>query len=247
MKRKLLALGLVFVLTLTACAPSGSTPAEDTSPAVSDSASVKQPLLGRKVKPEVEPAYPKSIGFDDYEGRFALREEYPVDEALWSSIDGFSARAASLALGDTEDNALFSPLSLWFALALCAESAEGDTRAALLDALGLPDEAAQSAKAVYNNLYKDNKIGSLKLSTSLWVNEQFPVKQEFLDLAADSFYAARACRRGGSPPGNSSDRCSQQPYSLPPCCFFVASVYPKFGRISVMMSQKGPSQIAAAL
>lgn len=189
MKRKLLALGLVFVLTFTACAPSVSAPVEDNTPTVSDPSPSKQPLLGRKVKPAAEPAYPKSIGFDDYEGRFALREKYPVDQALWSSIDAFSARAASLALGGSKENALFSPLSLWFALALCAESAEGDTRTALLDALGLPDEAAQSAKAVYNNLYKDNNIGTLKLSTSLWVNEQFPVKEAFLGLAADSFYA----------------------------------------------------------
>lgn len=189
MKRKLLALGLVFVLALTACAPSASVPAEDDVPAVSSPSTVGQPLFGRKVKPEAEPVYPKSIGFDDYEGRFALRDQYPVVDTLWNSIDAFSARSASLALGGSEENALFSPVSLWFALALCAESAQGDTRTALMDALGLPDEAAQSAQAVYNNLYKDNKIGKLKLSTSLWVNEEFPVKQNFLDLAAKNFYA----------------------------------------------------------
>lgn len=187
MKRKLLALAMVFVLALSACTPAGPGSADDTT--VSDSPSVKQPLFGRKIKPAAEPVYPKSLGFDDYEGRFALREEYPVEDALWDSMDAFSARAASLALGGTGENALFSPVSLWFALALCAESAEGDTRAALINALGLPGDPAQSAKAVYNNLYKDNKIGALKLSTSLWVNEQFPVKQEFLDLAAGSFYA----------------------------------------------------------
>ena len=189
MKRKLPALMLVFILTLTACTPSASVPTEDNTPAVSAPSSAGQSLFSRKVKPEAEPVYPKSIGFDDYEGRFALRDQYSVEDTLWDSIDAFSARSASLALGGSEDNALFSPVSLWFALALCAESAEGDTRAALLDALGLSGEAAQSAKAVYNNLYKDNKIGKLKLSTSLWVNEQFPVKQDFLDLAAENFYA----------------------------------------------------------
>ena len=38
MKRKLLALGLVFALALTACAPSVSAPAEDNTPAVSQDA-----------------------------------------------------------------------------------------------------------------------------------------------------------------------------------------------------------------
>lgn len=110
MKRKLLALGLVFVLAFTACTPAG--PGSVDEPAHSESASVNQPLFGRKVNPAAEPAYPKALGFDDYEGRWALREQYPVEDALWDSIDAFSARAASLALGGTEENALFSPLSL---------------------------------------------------------------------------------------------------------------------------------------
>ena len=189
MKRKLLALTLVFVLALTACTPSASVPAEDDTPAVSTPSPVKQPVFGRKVKALAEPEYPKSIGFDDYEANWTLWEQYPMDDALRKSIEAFSAQATGLALGDTGENALFSPISLWFALALCAESADGDTRTALMDALELTGSPTASAKTVYNNLYKDNKMGKLKLSTSLWVNEQFPVKQDFLDLAADSFYA----------------------------------------------------------
>lgn len=186
MKRKLLALTLVFVLTLTACTPTAQKSKEDST---GSSSSSKQSLLGTKAAPAAEPVFPKSLGFDDYEGRRALRDEYPVEDGLWDSVADFSARASSLALGGTEENALFSPVSLWFALALCAESAEGDTKTALMDALRLTGSPAESAKAVYNNLYKDNTIGTLKLSTSLWVNEQFPVKQNLLDLAADSFYA----------------------------------------------------------
>ena len=190
LKRKQLALALVFALALTACAPSVSVPDDDSNtPSVSAPVSSKQPLLGGKVKPAAKPVYPKAIGFDDYASARDLRANYPVDEALWSSIDDFSARASALALGGTGENALFSPISLWFALTICAESADGSTRAALMDALGLPNEAAQSAKAVYNNLYKDNKIGKLKLSSSLWVNQAFPVKQDFLNLAAEHFYA----------------------------------------------------------
>ena len=179
MKKRLLALAMVFALALSACTPAADNPSQ----------AAKDPLPQQQANAVTEPVYPKSLGFDDYEGRFALREQYPVEDSLRESIDAFSARSASLALGGSEENALFSPVSLWFALALCAESAAGDTRTALLDALGLPDSAAQGAKAVYNNLYKDNKIGKLKLSTSLWVNEDFPVKQDFLDLAAESFYA----------------------------------------------------------
>ncbi|MGN1004740.1 MAG: serpin family protein [Oscillospiraceae bacterium] len=167
MKRKLLALTLTLILGLTACSPSS----------------------GGGTKPAAEPEYPKALSFDDYEGRWARREEYPVSDAVWDSVSAFSARSASLALGGTEENALYSPVSLWFALALCAESAQGDTRAALLDALGLSGDTAAAAKALYNNLYQDNKMGTLKLASSLWVNQEFSVHQDFLERAAENFYA----------------------------------------------------------
>lgn len=190
MKRKLLALSLVFVLALTACAPAEPVSADDShTPAVSDSFLVRQPVLSRKVKLAAEPDYPKALRFDDYEGLRALWDEYPVEDALWDSIDAFSARAASLALGGSEENALFSPVSLWFALAICAESAEGETRSALLDALGLAGDVASTAKALYNRLYQDNEMGALKLANSLWLNNAFTVNPEFLTQAAENFYA----------------------------------------------------------
>ena len=167
MKKELLS--CVLALCLTACAPAGSSAAS--------------------VSPAAAPEYPKAVSFDDYEGRRAVREEYPVSDGLWDSLSGFSARSASLALGGRSDNALYSPVSLWFALALCAESARGETRAALLDALGLPEGAAAGAKALYNNLYQDNEMGALKPSISFWINEDFSVNQDFLDQAAEDFYA----------------------------------------------------------
>lgn len=166
MKRKLLTLTLILALGLTACAQSGS-----------------------GVAPAAAPEYPKALSFDDYEGHRTVREEYPVSRALTDSLSGFSARSSSLALGGTQSNALYSPVSLWFSLALCAESAQGETRTALLDALGLSADAAASAKTLYNNLYQDNKMGALKPSISLWINEDFSVSQDFLDQAAEDFYA----------------------------------------------------------
>lgn len=167
MKRKLLALTLALVLGLTACSPAS----------------------GGGTKPAAEPEYPKALSFDDFEGRWARREEYPVSDDVWESVSAFSARSASLALGGTEENVLYSPVSLWFALALCAESAQGDTRAALLDALGLSGDTAGAAKALYNSLYQDNEMGALKLASSLWVSQEFSVHQDFLDRAAEDFYA----------------------------------------------------------
>ena len=169
MKRKLFALALGFALTLTACSPAS----------------------GGKVTSAAEPNYPKGIAFDDYEGNWERRQQNPVGDDVWASMSDFSARSAALALGGTEENALYSPISLWFALTICAESAQGETRAALLDALGLPEDTdlGTHAKAVYHRLYQDNKMGKLKLANSLWINQSYPVKQQFLNKAAEDFYA----------------------------------------------------------
>jgi serpin B len=113
-----------------------------------------------------------------------------VPDQAWDSLLDFSVRSTGLALGDTRDNALYSPVSLWFALALCAQSAQGDTRADLLDALGLSGDPAETARALYYNLYRDNEIGALKPALSLWVNREFSVNQDFLDSAAEGLFAS---------------------------------------------------------
>ena len=176
MKRNWLALTLTFALLLTGC----SSVADHTTAGLGGTSA---PSLAAK------PSYPKALGFDDYEAKRAVREEYPVSDEVWDSVADFSARSASLALSGTEENSLYSPISLWFALAICAESAEGETRDTLLDALGLSGDAAPTAKALYNRLYTDNEMGALKLSNSLWVNESFSVNQDFLKQAAEDFYA----------------------------------------------------------
>lgn len=50
-------LSCVLALCLTACAPAGSSAAS--------------------LSPAAVPEYPKALSFDDYEGRRAVREEYP--------------------------------------------------------------------------------------------------------------------------------------------------------------------------
>ena len=190
MKRKLLALTMAFALALAACTPASSDTGQSINPDPIGQGTAPRPI-GQNLKAAAEPDYPKAPGFEDYEAKWTVRERYPVGDDVWASISNFSARSAALALGGAEDNALYSPISLWFALTICAESAQGKTRTALLNALGLPQntDVAAGANAVFNRLYQDNEMGALKLANSLWVNRSYSVKQEFLDKAAEDFYA----------------------------------------------------------
>jgi serine protease inhibitor len=138
------------------------------------------------------PSYPASIPFDDYDAQRAVREDNPVSDSFLSSIQAFSLRATPAALSAGGENPLYSPLSLWYALALCADTAGGQTRAQLLTVLGQEEGAdlAPQAAALFRLLFTDNEMGRLLLANSLWLNREFSFHQERLDRAAQYYYAA---------------------------------------------------------
>lgn len=94
------------------------------------------------------PELPEDRDIWDSDYRRAEMEYWKAVEELrggcrWALTSGrpavarFAARSAPLALaGHERENAVYSPLSLWTALAMEAECAGGETRAQILDALG---------------------------------------------------------------------------------------------------------------
>ena len=179
MKRKIGALLLSGAMTLSLCACT-SNPADPSASSSADSGT--QPLLA------VE--YPKSLSFDDHEGRSALREENPVSQETIHAINRFSYEtAASLLQGKKSEN--YSPVSLYFALALCSTGAQNETQQELLQVLGGMD--AETLAKECSNLYRvmntDNEITKLKLNNSVWLNEGVSCKEGFLNTAASKFYS----------------------------------------------------------
>ena len=69
---------------------------------------------------------PEAIAFDDVEGRIARREENQVPESFLEAVRQFSWGSAALLLEETEENRNYSPLSLYYALALAAQGASGN-------------------------------------------------------------------------------------------------------------------------
>ena len=82
---------------------------------------------------------PEAIAFDDVEGRIARREENQVPESFLEAVRQFSWGSAALLLEETEENRNYSPLSLYYALALAAQGASGTTEQEFLDLLGVGD------------------------------------------------------------------------------------------------------------
>jgi len=74
---------------------------------------------------------PESIDFEDWDARLELQEENPVSEKFTGTVKQFSYASAAqlLRTGADTKNQNYSPLSLYYALALAAQGAEGSTGA----------------------------------------------------------------------------------------------------------------------
>lgn len=163
----------------------------------------------KSVKTEAKAIRPDEKVFKDSDERHeAWREEtMQIPEAFRNAYRGFTAKTAAEVLKESSENTVYSPVSLYYALALAASGAEGETKAELLDVLGYEnaDQMAGDLKLAFEGLYhvpnkendKPNEWGeyaqegryTLKLANSLWADDDLNLKPEFAKNGAESFYA----------------------------------------------------------
>ena len=90
------------------------------------------------------------------------------------------------------ENAVCSPLNIWMALAMAAETAGGKTRADLLQLLGMGsiEETREVAASLWNANYCDDGACTSKMAASLWLNREVAYKQDTLEALAEHYYAS---------------------------------------------------------
>lgn len=137
------------------------------------------------------PEYPTKIGFEDYEEEMKRREE--INGNFIKNLNKFSIDASSQVLKDTdrETNSLFSPISLYMALAMVAETAAGNTQEQIINALNMPnmDMISSETGKLFRKLYFHNEIGRLTLANSLWLNKDVAFNENKLKTLAEDYYA----------------------------------------------------------
>jgi len=148
-------------------------------------------------KPILKVSYPKAYAFDDYDTWREISEQNPVDDSLIEALSDFSYKTGSIILTNAGKNINYSPLSLYYALSLAAIGAKNETEAQLLDLLGISDAQTLSEQCgnLYRILYRDNKIGKLKIANSIWMDNDMNGKpivfsKDFVKQAAKNFYAS---------------------------------------------------------
>lgn len=90
-----------------------------------------------------------------------------------------------------EKDLCYSPLSLYFALALAGIGAEGDTQKEIYALLGADNTEVllNDANLLYRSLYQDEKHSKVYLANSLWLNDTIPFLEEYTSRAAKDLFA----------------------------------------------------------
>ncbi len=152
----------------------------------------------------VEPRYPEMVAFPDY-GDYPNWDAYNVDYSAWqrnqkrqynqpkgyadSLTNFFHTSIAQYLQG--EGNPTYSPVNVYLAMAMLAETAHGNSRWQILNLFGLDDiqQLRKQASYIWNAHYCDDKKTTLKLANSLWLDDAYPFKQMTADVLAENYYA----------------------------------------------------------
>ena len=160
-----------------------------------------------------EPELPQTVqrpNFEDYEAKDGTldMEAYNAAYEAWQDDrtdrlaldDGWSDGMQSFFLttsqqylaGTDGENRVYSPLSLYLALAMLAECTDGESRAQLLSLLGSESIEIQrkKASALWSSTYCDDGQTKCLPGSSVWLNRDIDFRQETMDALAEHYRAA---------------------------------------------------------
>lgn len=151
-------------------------------------------------------AYPRQ---DDYFSGNSSRTTaaYDRDYEAWSQdmealrsgtdyagmMDEFLSASTVQFLTDAgEDNRIYSPLNVYMALSMLAETAGGNSRQQILDLLQADsiESLRERAATLWKDHYRDDGTVTTILGNSLWLRDDFTYSQEVLDTLATDYYAS---------------------------------------------------------
>lgn len=183
----------VLVTTLAACTPSNAT----------SNLAIAEPVYPEAVKAPGEGASDKD--FEAYEAYNDKRIE--AGKGNPKALKAFYKKTLAQVLGaskaagsDSGKNAVYSPINVYLALAMLAETTDGNSRQQLLDLLG--EKSISSLRKRVQNLfianYQDDGECTSLLANSLWLNETLQYNQKTLETLAKKHYAYSFAGKPGS-------------------------------------------------
>lgn len=135
-----------------------------------------------------KPAEIKQVTSDDE----AEAENQLINPDFHTSLNGFARDSTALLANDFEENACYSPVSLYYALALAGSGAQEKTEQEFLDVLNAPDMGWLSDQCgkYYRQHYRSDENNKFLLANSLWMDGNLSFEQDFLNGAENDFYSS---------------------------------------------------------
>ncbi len=178
---------------------------QSTYPAAPEPSGIQSPDTLQLADLAAAPAYPQMAqqpeqkDYPDYDEYSALvqawkescKNQYDQPDGYADSLTDFFTQSIPQFL-DPSENSSYSPVNAYMALAMLAETTDGNSRQQILDALGLDtiEQLREQVSHVWNAHYSDDGVTTLLLGNSLWLSDRFSFHQECLDTLASTHYAS---------------------------------------------------------
>ncbi len=182
---------------------------QPTSPTEPQKDNQSQPTVFPVVSPiakilgtAVYPTMPTHYAVNKLEGE----EKAAAKQALKSYLDGISAlptdnagnadfvkkTLGSLTDSAKKDNFVYSPSTLYFALSMLAETADGNTRDELLDLLGKSsvEDLRENNSKLWQKFYFNNGVTTSVQANSVWLSGGTEYNQQTIDILKNKYYAS---------------------------------------------------------
>ncbi|MBR3469630.1 MAG: hypothetical protein IKH28_08055 [Lachnospiraceae bacterium] len=153
-----------------------------------------------------------AIEAEEYKAYSQALEEWATKAAKERSVEGydgtlgeamlqsFNAKVMQEFLKETNhENRIYSPINVFMALGMLAETSEGNTRKQVLDLLGVEkvEDLRTLVKGLWNSVYKNADMKSV-LGASIWLRDDMKYNQATLDELAKEYYASSYAGEMGS-------------------------------------------------
>lgn len=144
------------------------------------------------------------IGTKEWETYFEASDEWSRQKKELKKVNGydpalvktglleFSAKLMPQLLKDhNHENVICSPLNIYIALGMLAETTDGNTRQQVLDLLGIEnlDVLRSRMKGLWNNSFNAGNMKCL-LASSVWLRDDIEYNKETLDNLAKYYYSS---------------------------------------------------------
>lgn len=153
------------------------------------------------------PVYPRMVKYaasNHKAWRESLAAQYDQPDDYAAGTEDFFRRSIQAVLTEGNENQTYSPLNVYMALAMLAETADGSSREQILDLLGPSaiDDLRTQAGHMWNAHYRDDGLSTTILASSLWLEDSLDYDPDVVQRLAENYYASVYRGDLGSPQVN---------------------------------------------